>query len=355
MARALSRTGSQFKDLTDAAAKHISTQKEGTEAAEQLKIAFENLNIDLDLTRRDLATLASPALISFFQALQSSLDNSGGILHNFVTGLQAVGTGVTMVVGFFQQLGDTIDRAFSLGPGTGMKVLLIALTVIVGLFASAWIAIPLLIVMVVTAMGGLSEITTKVKDYVVDLWEKFKDTTVYKFVEGLIEKVKELFDWLKKLPKWLGGGGADKGQQSVEHGGNAGEGGTAGDLGGGTTAMASGGQVDGPGTATSDSIMARLSRGEFVVRAAAVQAYGAGLFHALNNMQLPGFASGGLVPSPVRMAGGGSIPATSTLNLSIDGQSFAGLKGPKTVIDELASFSIARQSSAAGTNPSWMK
>jgi hypothetical protein len=356
MARALSRTGDQFKDLTEAASKHISTQKAGTDAAEHLKIAFENLNIDLDLTRRDLAALASPALVSFFETLQSSLDNTGGLLHAFVTGLEAIGTGVKLVVGFFEQLGNTIDRAFSLGPGTGMQVLLIALTVIVGLFLGVWVAIPATIVLVITAMGGLSEITTKVKNYVVDLWEKFKASPAGQIIEGITDRVKELLGWLSKLPKWLGGNGgaAAPAGPSVGRGGNAGEGGTAGDLSGGTTALAGGGQVDGPGTTTSDSIMARLSRGEFVVKAAAVQAYGASLFHALNNMQLPGFASGGLVPSPVRM-GSGSVPATSTLNLSIDGRSFNGLRGPKSTIDDLSSFAIARQASAAGNNPSWMK
>jgi hypothetical protein len=118
---------------------------------------------------------------------------------------------------------------------------------------------------------------------------------------------------------------------------------------------AEGGEVNGPGTTTSDSIFARLSRGEFVTQAKAVAYWGADFMHAVNNMQLPGFATGGLVPSPVRMGGGSIAPATSTLNLSIDGRSFNGLKGPKSTIDDLSSFAVARQTSAAGSNPSWMK
>jgi hypothetical protein len=55
---------------------------------------------------------------------------------------------------------------------------------------------------------------------------------------------------------------------------------------------ASGGYVSGPGNGTSDSIPARLSNGEFVVRKAAVQRYGTGLFHALNAQR---FADGGFV------------------------------------------------------------
>jgi len=53
---------------------------------------------------------------------------------------------------------------------------------------------------------------------------------------------------------------------------------------------ASGGYISGPGTATSDSIPARLSNGEYVVRAAAVKTYGASFLEAINQMRLPRFA-----------------------------------------------------------------
>ena len=49
---------------------------------------------------------------------------------------------------------------------------------------------------------------------------------------------------------------------------------------------ATGGYVSGPGTGTSDSINARLSNGEFVMKAAAVRTYGADFMNALNQMQL---------------------------------------------------------------------
>lgn len=68
---------------------------------------------------------------------------------------------------------------------------------------------------------------------------------------------------------------------------------------------AGGGYITGPGTATSDSILARLSAGEFVMRAAAVRAYGVDFFEALNGLRAPNpprigaavprFADGGLV------------------------------------------------------------
>lgn len=58
---------------------------------------------------------------------------------------------------------------------------------------------------------------------------------------------------------------------------------------------ATGGYIRGPGTGTSDSILARLSNGEFVMRAAAVQAYGPDFMAKLNGLQIPKFAEGGLI------------------------------------------------------------
>lgn len=59
--------------------------------------------------------------------------------------------------------------------------------------------------------------------------------------------------------------------------------------------FATGGQISGPGTGTSDSILARLSNGEFVMRAAAVRHYGPDLLEQLNARRLPRFATGGAV------------------------------------------------------------
>lgn len=61
------------------------------------------------------------------------------------------------------------------------------------------------------------------------------------------------------------------------------------------TGYARGDMVRGAGTGTSDSILARLSNGEFVMRAAAVQHYGPELLRQLNERRLPRFAEGGHV------------------------------------------------------------
>lgn len=60
----------------------------------------------------------------------------------------------------------------------------------------------------------------------------------------------------------------------------------------GIPGLATGGSVQGPGTKTSDSVPALLSRGEYVVKAAAVDKYGTTFFDQVNAMR---FASGGFV------------------------------------------------------------
>lgn len=64
--------------------------------------------------------------------------------------------------------------------------------------------------------------------------------------------------------------------------------------------LANGGTVRGPGTRTSDSVPALLSRDEFVIRAAAAEYYGPNFLYALNAMHvprdvLPQYADGGQV------------------------------------------------------------
>lgn len=62
---------------------------------------------------------------------------------------------------------------------------------------------------------------------------------------------------------------------------------------------ASGGYITGPGSATSDSIPAWLSNGEYVMRAAAVDKYGVGMFHQLNALN---FAKGGEVKKELKQS-----------------------------------------------------
>lgn len=90
--------------------------------------------------------------------------------------------------------------------------------------------------------------------------------------------------------------------------------------------MAIGGIVSGPGTGTSDSVPARLSAGEYVVKADRVQAVGVEFLNMLNYGAVPavkarrgaGFADGGLVTAPSLGKAAQSLFQT---NVRIDAQS----------------------------------
>ncbi|AVO56167.1 tape measure protein [Ectopseudomonas mendocina] len=71
--------------------------------------------------------------------------------------------------------------------------------------------------------------------------------------------------------------------------------------------FAGGGVARGPGTGTSDSILARISNGEGIINARAVQHYGAGLIHQLNALRVPKFATGGVM---------GNVPVPSIPSLA---------------------------------------
>ena len=67
-------------------------------------------------------------------------------------------------------------------------------------------------------------------------------------------------------------------------------------------AFADGGLISGPGSGRSDSILAKVSNGEFVMTAATVNKFGADFFDSLNAGRMPAFANGGLVGSSSRPA-----------------------------------------------------
>lgn len=104
--------------------------------------------------------------------------------------------------------------------------------------------------------------------------------------------------------------------------------------------FARGDMVRGPGTGTSDSILARLSNGEFVMRAAAVQHYGPNLLRQLNERRLPKYATGGLVsprlmpdvPSPgasiMQQVNPPPLESMGTVALSVGGETY-NLQAPK--------------------------
>lgn len=103
--------------------------------------------------------------------------------------------------------------------------------------------------------------------------------------------------------------------------------------------FATGGHIQGPGTGTSDSIPARLSNGEFVMKASAVSKFGTGFMENINNGRIPkngpsptGFSMGGGVninmgSAPGFAAGGVvGVPSADTLNKIMGDGDTAGVK-----------------------------
>jgi hypothetical protein len=114
---------------------------------------------------------------------------------------------------------------------------------------------------------------------------------------------------------------------------------------------ASGGYVRGAGSGTSDSILARLSNGEFVMNAASVRRLGVGFLNGLNR-----FAEGGLIdlPSP-RFAEGGLVSAAAAatpVHLHLGGHVFS-TSATQTVAAALVSEAHRQSMTSAGVKPSW--
>lgn len=164
------------------------------------------------------------------------------------------------------------------------------------------------------------------KEFVDSLLDTFTNTIIEKFSTsftdalfnslGLDNLFGKLFGGASKLGSGLGGGlgkGLQPGSTPANPlwvtskdnllGGLAG-GGKSGGGGGGILGwvlgllglgFAEGGHVNGPGTGTSDSILARLSDGEFVVNAKSTKQWLPVLEQINNNGKMPAFATGGLV------------------------------------------------------------
>jgi hypothetical protein len=187
-------------------------------------------------------------------------------------------------------------------------------------------------------------------DFVKGLWEDFK-AYLQGWVNVVLDFFKPLIDTIKKISAFFSSGQSDPGAASGP-------------------AFAGGGSVRGPGTETSDSILAWLSNNEFVVRARAVAKYGVGFLNAINEGKLDlsdliGFKMGGLVDAMSPKMGTFNIPAFADGGLNVPG---AGLKpvsisfeGTKfnammtdTAINQLGKKALRARAVRAGRSPSWV-
>lgn len=167
-------------------------------------------------------------------------------------------------------------------------------------------------------------------------------------INGIVAGIQAAITAATTLGGLLGGG------KSPSKGG-AESGGTGG-------SFAGGGRVRGPGTTTSDSIPAWLSRDEWVIKAKAVRKYGSGFMAAVNGMRFkaPTFAhggpvSGGAVSMPALGALAASGPTGRPFNLNIGGELFEGLLAPAAVAHKMVRFAQVKAVRSAGRRPSWSK
>jgi hypothetical protein len=127
--------------------------------------------------------------------------------------------------------------------------------------------------------------------------------------------------------------------------------------------FAAGGRVWGPGSSTSDSILARLSRGEFVIRAAAVEHFGPAFFAALNNLRMPKFSLGGLADGLAaslaipRFAGGGMVPAGTggslhPVTINFPGAGGIGVRASGDAVAQMRRAAVRAQFASGGRKPS---
>ncbi len=129
--------------------------------------------------------------------------------------------------------------------------------------------------------------------------------------------------------------------------------------------FASGGPVFGPGTSTSDSILARLSSGEFVHPTRRVQQYGMDFMESLRRGLIPvasvralmGDFAGAMPRLPTRgFASGGQVTTqpTSTLVLNIGGRSFEA-SADQATITSLRRFAVNSQLASIGRKPGFVR
>jgi hypothetical protein len=191
-------------------------------------------------------------------------------------------------------------------------------------------------------------------DFIRGKWEAFK-SYLQSWVSAVVQFFQPLIDRINKISAFFA---SDASRSSL-----------ANDA--GLNSFAGGGGVNGAGTSTSDSILAWLSNGEFVMRARAVAKYGMGFMKAINSGRLDleslaGFSLGGLVdmmsPSmgplglPAFAGGGGvNIPGQGLKPVSInfEGTRFDAFMTDHA-IDSLSKKSVHDRSKRAGRSPSWV-
>lgn len=213
---------------------------------------------------------------------------------------------------------------------------------------------------------GIVSIITKVVSTIVEAFKAHVDAIValWNLAAGLVQaawdsvfswfsdKLETLIGWFKSAVEWAKKLVAAKG---------------AADSAGATVTRARGGPIYGPGTETSDSILARLSRGEYVINAKSVRQYGLAAMNAINSgrFRMPAFNMGGLVdglmgafpvPTPMRFAEGGSVPTRAqqrAIALTLPGGRTFNMSTDEDTASNLLRYATVSNMRSAGRKPGW--
>jgi len=320
-------------------------------AAKDTVSAWASFGAEMDRVQNKISAELSPAATRFLKLITEAFETD--TMKDFISGLAAIKVFISDAIDGLAALDKWLSAAFEPNKSSGIKVALETLSTLALGFLSPWIAIPIAIALVVTAMGTVVNNAGKIK-------EAFDDIYKGSWIEQIVNGFGVIVGWIMKavsaayeLGKALASIGAAPALNNANPGTpvqqrNAG---LTPSAEAGLSGFASGGPVRGPGTGTSDSILGRLSAGEFVVTAD-----GHNLSEAINyfGAKLSGFAMGGPVLAPIRSAGAAGGKSGSILNLTIDGHHFNGLHAPADVASKLATFAIQRQTASTGRKPSWV-
>lgn len=203
-----------------------------------------------------------------------------------------------------------------------------------------------------------TDLWESIKKIAFDAWEGLKQTandaltSIGEYIKSLFEPFDTLIGWIKQAVDWF--------KELIGVQSRAASQGAQGEAAG----MKRGGQINGRGSSTSDSIPIWASRGEWVIRAQAAQYYGRRFMSMVNSMRLPrdfnlaALTDGAMLGVPMaRFATGGEVGAqqgSRVLNLTLPGLgSFNGLTGPDETMERLQMAAVRSQLRSAGRPPGW--
>lgn len=314
------------------------------------------------------ATVFKAVVIPAFQAFLGFLNIIAGAINSiFGTNLTGAGLLVIVVIG---QLTGALGLLWNVvGVGTaaiklltaafGPWGLVIALVTAALIFLVTQIDWKQLATLAKAALDATTKFFTDFWDWVksnaTGVWNFFADAAqsaidkVKGFIQPLIDALKSLWEWAKKAFSAIGGFGGSTGSAGA---------------GSAPLGLARGGLVRGPGTTTSDSIWARLSKDEFVLNAAAVRRYGLGTLYAMNQLRanLPRFSAGGFVGALSasmipRLASGGQVGVARIsgrpIVLNFGDDSFTVFAKEQNTADRLGRFATKRRVAQSGRKPSY--